>query len=143
VAVPVRREHDDPRVLRGKLLFAQAGCAACHTPQQRTAEARVPELSDQSIWPYTDLLLHDMGEALSDERPSFEATGAEWRTPPLWGLGLQQTVSGYLFLMHDGRARGIAEAILWHGGEGQPAADAFRAFDAEQRADLMRFLESL
>jgi CxxC motif-containing protein (DUF1111 family) len=143
LAVPVRRGADDETVLRGKLLFGEAGCDGCHTPRHETGDGALPELSGQVIWPYTDLLLHDLGEALSDGRPSFSAEGNEWRTPPLWGLGLVQAVNGHQFLLHDGRARGIAEAILWHGGEGEAAADAFRALPADDRAALLRFLESL
>jgi CxxC motif-containing protein (DUF1111 family) len=100
-------------------------------------------LSGQTIWPYTDLLLHDLGEELSDGRPAFAAEGAEWRTPPLWGIGLVHAVNGHQFLLHDGRARGFAEAILWHGGEAEAAAVAFRALPADDRAALIRFLESL
>ncbi|MDD9936307.1 MAG: c-type cytochrome [Myxococcales bacterium] len=143
LAVPVRRDSDDPAVLRGKLLFGETGCVDCHTPSHTTGESSIEALSGQLIWPYTDLLLHDMGEALSDGRPSFDAEGAEWRTPPLWGIGLIEDVNDHLFLLHDGRARGFAEAILWHGGEGEASAEAFRALDAEDRAALIRFLESL
>ena len=143
LAVPARRGADGEEVLRGKLLFGEAGCDSCHTPRHETGEGALPELSDQTIWPYTDLLLHDMGDALSDERPSFAAEGREWRTPPLWGLGLVRAVNGHQFLLHDGRARGFAEAILWHGGEGEAAAEAFGAMPAEDRAALLAFLESL
>jgi CxxC motif-containing protein (DUF1111 family) len=143
LAVPARRGADDATVLRGKLLFDEAGCADCHTPRHVTGTGAIDELSDQTIWPYTDLLLHDMGEALSDDRPSFAAEGSEWRTPPLWGIGLVEQVNKHLFLLHDGRARGFAEAILWHGGEAEASADAFRTLPAEDRAALVRFLESL
>jgi CxxC motif-containing protein (DUF1111 family) len=143
LGVPVRRDADDAVVLRGKQLFADAGCTGCHTPTHVTGEAEIPELSQQTIWPYTDLLLHDMGDALSDERPSFAAEGHEWRTPPLWGIGLIETVNHHLFLMHDGRARGFAEAILWHGGEAEASAEAFKAMSADDRDSLVRFLESL
>jgi CxxC motif-containing protein (DUF1111 family) len=103
----------------------------------------VPEVSGQLIYPYTDLLLHDMGEALSDRRPVFEADGAEWRTPPLWGLRFYRTVNRHDRLLHDGRARGVAEAVLWHGGEAQAARDAFAALPAAERAELVEFVESL
>jgi CxxC motif-containing protein (DUF1111 family) len=103
----------------------------------------LPELSLQTIRPYTDLLLHDLGDGLADRRPDFEATGTEWRTAPLWGMGLIQTVNKHDFLLHDGRARGPAEAILWHGGEAMAAREAFRALAASERADLLAFLASL
>ena len=105
--------------------------------------SRYAEVSEQVIFPYTDLLLHDMGEALSDERPSIQAEGNEWRTPPLWGLRLYETVNGHDRLLHDGRARGVAEAILWHGGEGQASRDGFAALSANERAMLIRFVKSL
>ncbi|MCB9538262.1 MAG: c-type cytochrome [Myxococcales bacterium] len=144
LAVPIRRKADDPQVRRGGALFTEAGCAACHVPDHRTAKDAEPAaLADQHIWPYTDLLLHDMGPELSDERPVFVAEGREWRTPPLWGVGLFQAVNGHTRLLHDGRADGVAEAILWHGGEGEAAREAFRAMSAEERAALVAFVESL
>jgi CxxC motif-containing protein (DUF1111 family) len=103
----------------------------------------VPEVSNQVIHPYTDLLVHDMGPGLADDRPDFRASGREWRTPPLWGIGLVQTVNGHTNFLHDGRARSLLEAVLWHGGEAQRARDRVRAFSAEQRAALVAFLESL
>lgn len=143
-SVPRRRDATSPAVLRGKLLFAGAGCARCHVPKARTGEVGdLPELSGQTLWPYTDLLLHDMGEGLADGRPDFDADGREWRTPPLWGLGWLTTVSGHERLLHDGRARGFEEAILWHDGEARAAADAFRAMPAADRAALVTFLRSL
>ena len=102
-----------------------------------------PELSSQTIRPYTDLLLHDMGPELADGRPDFEATGSEWRTPPLWGLGLSDVIDGYLFLMHDGRARNFAEAIMWHGGQAEAASESFRALAKSDRDALVAFLQSL
>lgn len=144
LGVPARRAVDDPQVLAGKNLFFKAGCQQCHTPQFTTrADAAEPELANQIIRPYTDLLLHDMGEGLADNRSEFQATGREWRTAPLWGLGLTQTVSGHTQLLHDGRARNVLEAILWHGGEAQAAQRQVLAFDAEQRAALLAFLNSL
>ncbi|PTE15841.1 di-heme oxidoredictase family protein, partial [Pseudogemmobacter blasticus] len=101
------------------------------------------EQSFQLIWPYSDLLLHDMGPGLADDRPEGRATGREWRTPPLWGIGLTARVSGHTQFLHDGRARSLTEAILWHGGEAQPARDGFAGLSAEDRADLISFLESL
>jgi CxxC motif-containing protein (DUF1111 family) len=144
LAVPGRRDVEDPTVLRGKRRFHEAGCASCHVPKWTTgASDPLPELAGQVIWPYTDLLLHDLGEDLADGRPDFLADGREWRTPPLWGLGLLEAVSGHTLLLHDGRARGPAEAILWHGGEAEAAREAFRTMAAEDRAALLRFLESL
>jgi CxxC motif-containing protein (DUF1111 family) len=144
LAVPVRRNLDSSDVRRGAELFLDAGCAACHRPTLVTAQDKdEPWLSKQTIHPYTDLLLHDMGDALADGRSDFEASGTEWRTPPLWGLGLQQTVNGHTRLMHDGRARNAQEAILWHGGEAEAAANAFRGMSREDRAALLKFLDSL
>ncbi|MCO8162136.1 c-type cytochrome [Pseudomonas sp. 21LCFQ010] len=144
LGVPARRDVEDAQVLAGKNLFFKAGCDQCHTPQFTTrADAAEPELANQVIRPYSDLLLHDMGEGLADNRTEFQATGREWRTPPLWGLGLTQAVSGHTQLLHDGRARNVLEAILWHGGEAQAAQRQVLAFDAEQRAALLAFLNSL
>lgn len=144
LAVPARRNVDDPQVKRGAGLFVDIGCAACHTPTMTTGEVPdMPALSNQRIQPFTDLLLHDMGEELADNRPDFEADGREWRTPPLWGLGLIDVVNGHTFLLHDGRARNIEEAILWHGGEGEDSREKFRQLSAKDRAALLAFLESL
>ncbi|CAD5375713.1 putative thiol oxidoreductase with 2 cytochrome c heme-binding sites [Pseudomonas sp. OF001] len=144
LAVPARRQVDDPQVLAGKGLFHQAGCQACHTPSFTTAaDAAEPELAGQLIRPYSDLLLHDMGDGLADNRPEFQASGREWRTPPLWGIGLTETVNGHTRFLHDGRARNLLEAILWHGGEAEGARQAVIAFDASQRAALLAFLNSL
>ena len=100
-------------------------------------------MSGQTITPYTDLLLHDMGEALADGRPDFKANGRQWRTPPLWGIGLIDAVNNHQRLLHDGRARGVLEAVLWHGGEAQDARDRVLQFSAEDRAALVKFVESL
>ncbi len=144
LAVPARRDVDQADVLAGKALFGELGCASCHVPKLETGELDgFPELSGQTIRPYTDLLLHDMGEALADGRPDFLAEGAEWRTPPLWGLGLSATVNRHTRLLHDGRARDVNEAILWHGGEASAAQAAFKALSARERAQLLRFLSSL
>jgi CxxC motif-containing protein (DUF1111 family) len=143
-AVPARRNVDDPEVKRGAVLFKNAACAVCHVPELRTGEyAPIPEISDQVIRPYSDLLLHDMGEDLADHRDDYAATGNEWRTPPLWGLGLTQTVNGHTHLLHDGRARNATEAILWHGGEGSYSRDAFLNMTKADRIALLRFLNSL
>jgi CxxC motif-containing protein (DUF1111 family) len=144
LAVPARRKPDDPAVRRGQALFAAAGCASCHVPQFRTSvDPAHPEQSDQTIWPYTDLLLHDMGEGLADNRPEGRASGRHWRTAPLWGIGLTRTVSGHDFMLHDGRARGVLEAILWHGGEAQSARDRVAGMSRQDRADLLAFINSL
>jgi CxxC motif-containing protein (DUF1111 family) len=143
LAPPVRQGREDLAVRRGDELFTSAGCAACHTPTARTGKNAVQALSERDISPYSDLLLHDMGEGLADGRPDFEADGREWRTPPLWGLGSLQAVNGHEFLLHDGRARGIAEAILWHGGEAAAAQEVFRNMAAANRRDLIAFLRSL
>ena len=144
LAVPPRRYADDPEVLKGKALFHQTGCAQCHQPNFLTGDVpEQPHLSNQRIWPYTDMLLHDMGEGLADNRPDGKASGSEWRTPPLWGIGLTETVSGHTQFLHDGRARNLTEAILWHGGEGQAARDRFAALDKEDRDRLLAFVNSL
>jgi CxxC motif-containing protein (DUF1111 family) len=141
--VPARRDISDPEVLRGEQLFRDIGCAGCHTTTLVTGADVEAPLANQRIHPYTDLLLHDMGEELADGRPDFDADGREWRTPPLWGVGLIGTVNGHDLLLHDGRARGFAEAILWHGGEGAASRQAFRGLTRDERAALIRFLESL
>ena len=144
LAVPARRDVGDPKVLRGKKLFHEAGCAACHQPAFVTHRLTdQPEQSFQLIWPYTDMLLHDMGPGLADNRPEAVANGREWRTPPLWGIGLTEQVSGHSYFLHDGRARNLLEAILWHGGEALPARDRVREMPANDRDALIAFLESL
>ncbi|MEN2504572.1 di-heme oxidoredictase family protein [Stutzerimonas stutzeri] len=144
LGVPARRNVGDPQVLAGKTLFHRAGCQSCHVPQFTTAaDAAEPELANQLIRPYTDLLLHDMGEGLADDRAEFEANGREWRTPPLWGIGLTQAVSGHTQFLHDGRARNLLEAILWHGGEAEKARQIVLGYDQNERTALLSFLESL
>lgn len=144
LAVPKRRNAKDPDVLAGRKIFTLLGCIACHTPSHVTGvHAQEPHLSMQKIWPYTDLLLHDMGEGLADNRPEGVANGTEWRTAPLWGVGLTQRVSGHSFFLHDGRARNLTEAILWHGGEAQNARDRFIALSGEERERLLTFVKSL
>jgi CxxC motif-containing protein (DUF1111 family) len=141
---PARRDASDPEVRRGEALFTSVGCAACHRPSLQTGEVTdLPELSRRTIAPYSDLLLHAMGDGLADSRPEGGATGREWRTAPLWGLGLLGRVSGEVHLLHDGRARTFAEAILWHGGEAMEAREEFRRLEAGARAALLRFLSSL
>jgi len=144
LAVPARRGVNDEQVLAGKNLFFQAGCQSCHMPKYTTAaNAAEPELANQVIRPYSDLLLHDMGDGLADNRTEFQASGRDWRTPPLWGIGLTQAVSGHTQFLHDGRARNLLEAVLWHGGEAQQAQQQVLSFNAEQRAALLAFLNSL
>lgn len=144
LGVPERRNIDAPQVLRGKQLFYDIGCTSCHTPKYVTERLKdQPEQSFQLIWPYTDLLLHDMGPGLADNRPEGRATGSEWKTPPLWGIGLTQQVSGHSEFLHDGRARSSLEAVLWHGGEAQASRDAVVALPKDDRDAILAFLESL
>jgi CxxC motif-containing protein (DUF1111 family) len=148
LAVPARRNMDDPAVRKGEQLFTQAQCSTCHIPELRTAPAGslphdIVAAADITIHAYTDMLLHDMGPDLADGRPDFEATGSEWRTPPLWGIGLLATVNGHSDLLHDGRARNVTEAILWHGGEAHAARELFRNMTAEDRAALVKFVDSI
>ncbi len=144
LGVPARRDLDDPQVLEGKRIFYESGCIDCHRPKFVTRRDSIgEEQSFQLIWPYSDLLLHDMGEGLADHRPEGLADGREWRTPPLWGIGLTETVSGRQHYLHDGRAGSLLEAILWHGGEAEAARDRVAALPAGQRAALLAFLRSL
>jgi CxxC motif-containing protein (DUF1111 family) len=143
LAVPAQRNSNDAKVRQGGDLFRAMGCAGCHLPTLKSSEHNLPEVSNQVFHPFTDLLLHDMGEGLADHRPEFDATESEWRTPPLWGLGLIPVVNGHQFLLHDGRANGFAEAILWHGGEAETAKEKFRTASKAERAALIAFLRSL
>ncbi|WP_406870728.1 di-heme oxidoredictase family protein [Thioclava sp. 'Guangxiensis'] len=144
LGVPKRRDVGAPDVLAGKQAFYEAQCIACHVPKFITATSDNPVTSRQLVWPYTDLLLHDMGEGLADHRPEGVATAAEWRTAPLWGIGLTGENSGHApRYLHDGRAATLDEAIRWHGGEAGPARDRYLALPAKTRADLIRFLETL
>lgn len=144
LAVPARRGVNDPVNQRGELLFRGIGCADCHTPTMTTGTLKgVPEVSNQRIHAYTDLLLHDMGDALADDRPDFRANGNEFRTPPLWGIGLVSAVNGHTNFLHDGRARNLLEAVLWHGGEGRSARERFKGLSANDRKAVIAFLNSL
>lgn len=144
LAVPARRDYEDQQVLQGKILFQQAKCNSCHTSTLRTGNSSpFTQLNDQTIRPYTDLLLHDLGEGLADNRPDFKANGQEWRTQPLWGLGLIRTINKHTFLLHDGRARNAEEAILWHAGEAQASTQAFKNMTKAEREALLKFLNSL
>jgi CxxC motif-containing protein (DUF1111 family) len=143
LAVPARRHADDEAARDGQVTFDRIGCESCHTAVLKTGTADVPQLSNQTIRPYTDLLVHDLGKGLADNRPDGQASGREWRTAPLWGIGLVQTVNGHTRFLHDGRARNLLEAILWHGGEAQESRDRFADLSKQDRADLLAFLESL
>ena len=144
LAVPARREPGAPEVLAGKQIFHAIGCTSCHVPRHVTGDDSPDvHLRGQEIWPYTDLLLHDMGEGLADGRPEALANGREWRTAPLWGIGLTSIVNGHTFFLHDGRARSITEAILWHDGEARRARDAFAALSPDDRGRLLAFINSL
>jgi CxxC motif-containing protein (DUF1111 family) len=148
LAPPARRNVADAQVQRGEKLFGQAQCAACHRPSYITGDGPNPAmtsraLAGQRIWPYTDLLLHDMGAALADGRPDFAANGRQWKTPPLWGLGLIRDVNGHQRLLHDGRARGVLEAVLWHGGEAEASKRRVLKMSRAEREAMVKFLESL
>ena len=143
LALQKRHQVNNPQVLAGKALFYQSGCVDCHHPSYTTSEDAEIEQAGQQIWPYTDLLLHNMGQGLADHRPEFMATGSEWRTPPLWGIGLTQTVNKHSFFLHDGRARGLLEAIVWHGGEALKSQQKVVNMTPEERRLLIQFLESL
>lgn len=144
LGVPAQRRTEALEVVHGERVFAQAQCAVCHVPALRTGDyPAMPRLARQVIRPYTDLLLHDMGDGLADGRPDFEAGGRDWRTAPLWGLGLGATVNGNTGLLHDGRARTLEEAVLWHGGEAAGAREAFRRLPRADRKALLAFLQSI
>ena len=144
LAVPARRNVENPQVMHGEQLFAQAECVKCHVATFRTGVLPgVPSVSNQTIHPYTDLLLHDMGTGLADNRSDFYASGTEWRTPPLWGIGLVQTVNGHTNFLHDGRARNLMEAILWHGGEAEKSRQITLQMSKSERDALIAFLQSL
>lgn len=144
LAVPARRDVGKPVTAEGQAAFDQIGCASCHTSELETgSDSEIDPLNDQVIRPYTDLLLHDMGTGLADDRPDGDASGTEWRTPPLWGIGLVETVNDHTRFLHDGRARSIEEAILWHGGEAEAAKERFKDLPAKERKAVLTFLESL
>jgi CxxC motif-containing protein (DUF1111 family) len=144
LGVAARRDYKDPEALRGETLFSSAGCAACHVGTAVTSAYHPKaELRNQTIHPYTDLLLHDMGPGLADNLPEGLATGSEWRTAPLWSIGLADSVSGGASYLHDGRARTVKEAILWHGGEAEKSMEAFKAMPTADADAVVRFLKSL
>ena len=143
LAVPVARNLSDKTVIRGEDLFITSKCSLCHVPTMKTGESDIPQLANQVIHPFTDMLLHDMGEALADNRPDNRATGKEWRTAPLWGIGLQKIVNGHTRFLHDGRAEDLEQAILWHGGEAENSKQAFMKLSEQDRKALIKFLKSL
>jgi CxxC motif-containing protein (DUF1111 family) len=144
LGVPARRKAEDAQVRHGEELFGALQCTACHVPSLATGDfPAVPQLAGRTIHPYTDLLVHDMGEGLADGRPDFEAGPRDWRTAPLWGLGLSEAVNGNGFLLHDGRARSVVEAVVWHGGEAQRSRDAFTRLPREERDAVVAFVKSL
>lgn len=144
LAVPARRNIGDKDIQQGEILFREVGCNTCHVEILHTGvDKDFPELSNQEIHAYTDLLLHDMGEGLADHSREFLATGSEWRTPPLWGIGLMQVVNGHTNLLHDGRARNVEEAILWHGGEAESSHQKFIELSKNKREQIIKFINSL
>ena len=144
LGVPTRRNIDNKKVLNGKKIFYESKCINCHIPKYVTKrDPELPEQSFQLIWPYTDLLLHDMGDGLADNRPEGAANGKEWRTPPLWGIGLTKIVNGHTEFLHDGRARNLLEAIIWHGGEAELSKQKIINLNKNERSDLIAFLNSL
>jgi CxxC motif-containing protein (DUF1111 family) len=144
LAVPARRNADDPTVQKGKMLFKQVNCNSCHVSMYKTdVNIAFKAISNQTIFPYTDLLLHDMGTELADNRPDYLANGQEWKTPPLWGIGLTQVVNGHNNFLHDGRARTLTEAIMWHGGEALASRNKFAKLSASEREAILKFLGSL
>ena len=144
LGVSAKRDLGDAQVIQGETLFNNIGCADCHIPSMTTGSFHpLSELRNQTIHPYTDLLLHDMGPDLADTMGEPGVDPSEWRTPPLWSIGLTAGISGGEAYLHDGRARTLEEAILWHGGEGENAKEAFRTLSAANRAALIEFLKSL
>ncbi|MEE8307183.1 MAG: di-heme oxidoredictase family protein, partial [Gammaproteobacteria bacterium] len=142
LAVPAQRNAENVQV--GQALFAASACVNCHLPTLVTGpNDKFPELAEQTIHPYSDLLLHDMGSGLADNRSDYLANGREWRTPPLWGIGLSETITGHSTYLHDGRARSLSEAIIWHGGEAAAAREAFLKMRSADRLELLAFLASL
>ena len=143
LAVPAARNVTNIDVRRGAKTFEEISCAKCHTPKQQSGFSAIASNSNQIFFPYSDLLLHDMGNDLADNRPDFLANGKEWKTRPLWGIGLTQIVNGHTNFLHDGRARNVTEAILWHGGEAQNSKDKFKALSSQKRNELLAFINSL
>lgn len=143
LAVPAARNVDDKNVQHGEQIFQTINCAKCHIPKMQTGANAIPAIANQTIFPFTDMLLHDMGEGLADNRSDYKANGREWRTTPLWGIGLTQVSNGHTDLLHDGRAKSITEAILWHGGEAEFSKSAFKALSTKDRKDFLAFIKSM
>lgn len=143
LAVPAPRNIEKESVRRGSVIFEDIQCAKCHVPRMTTGSNVIAAISNQTIYPYTDMLLHDMGEDLADGRPDYLASGNEWKTRPLWGIGLTRVVNGHTDFLHDGRAKNMTEAILWHGGEALNSKNQFKQLTLKDRNDLLDFLNSL
>ncbi|QGY42133.1 c-type cytochrome [Maribellus comscasis] len=144
LGVPAGRNFDNPEVIQGRKLFEKINCTACHIPSFTTGHIEgIPEISNQKIYPYTDMLLHDMGDGLADNRPEYLANGKEWKTRPLWGIGLTNLANGHTHFLHDGRAANLTEAILWHGGEAEKSRDEFMKLSKSERDALLTFLNAL
>ena len=143
LAVPAARNINNLDVRRGAKTFEEISCVKCHTPKQQSGYNAIASISNQTFYPYTDLLLHDMGSGLADNRPDYLATGNEWKTRPLWGIGLTQIVNGHTTFLHDGRARNVTEAIMWHGGEAQNSRAQFKQLSLQKRNELLAFINSL
>jgi CxxC motif-containing protein (DUF1111 family) len=143
LGVPAPRSLSSESVRKGAKIFERLECANCHTPKQKSGYSPIVSISNQTFFPYSDMLLHDMGDDLADNRPDFIATGNEWKTRPLWGIGLTQVVNGHSNFLHDGRAKNITEAILWHGGEAKKSKDKFKQLSTKDRNDLLNFINSL
>ena len=141
---PTRRNIDNEDVIAGENLFAKIGCTSCHIPSFTTAQSDINALSNKTFHPYSDFLLHDMGQLLDDNYPEGSANGFEWRTPPLWGIGLaKDSQGGQMFLLHDGRAKTFNEVISFHGGEAASRRAAFNALSQTEKDQIFKFLESL
>lgn len=143
LAVPAARNVDDEDVIKGQNIFSRIDCAKCHIPKMQTGNSEISAVANQKIFPYSDMLLHDMGEGLADGRPDYKANGREWRTTPLWGIGLTNVANGHTDLLHDGRAKNITQAILWHGGEAENAKNQFKELSPTERQELLAFINSL
>ena len=143
LAVPAPRNITNTNVKLGARLFDQLDCAKCHIPKQTTGYSPISAIANQTFYPYTDMLLHDMGEDLADNRPDFLASGKEWKTRPLWGIGLTFLINGHTDFLHDGRAKNVEEAILWHGGEAENSKNKYKQLSAKDRSDLLAFINSL
>ena len=143
LGVPASRNFNNVNVRKGAKIFDEIQCASCHIPKQKSGFSAIASNSNQIFFPYSDLLLHDMGSELADNRPDYLASGTEWKTRPLWGIGLTQVVNGHTNFLHDGRAKNVEEAILWHGGEALKAKNKYKQLPVEKRNQLLEFINSL